>query len=148
MKHIVQMSGGVGSWATARVVKDKHVRPGDELVILFADVLIEDKETYEFLDAAAADIGVPITRIVVGVEVRSPSCGVRSRSTLPGMRAFASPTPPRKLRNPATPHTTARTTSAASVTSTQRPMRRGLRTRVTVAGAPGPEPPRCASPFF
>jgi 3'-phosphoadenosine 5'-phosphosulfate sulfotransferase (PAPS reductase)/FAD synthetase len=62
--HVVQFSGGIGSWATARLVADEHGTDG--LVLLFADTLIEDAGTYEFLDAAAADIGVPVTRISEG----------------------------------------------------------------------------------
>jgi hypothetical protein len=36
------------------------------LVILFADTLIEEPSPYEFLDAAAAQFGVPITRVCDG----------------------------------------------------------------------------------
>ncbi len=65
-KHVIQFSGGIGSWATARYVKDKLLGPDDELVLLFADTLIEDEGTYAFLEAAASDIGVPVTRISEG----------------------------------------------------------------------------------
>lgn len=64
MKHVIQFSGGVGSWATARIVRDRF--PDDDMVLLFADTLIEDEDTYAFLEAAADNIGVPITRVVVG----------------------------------------------------------------------------------
>jgi LAGLIDADG-like domain len=68
MKHVVQFSGGVGSWATSRYVKDNLVDGGrgDELILLFADTLIEDEQTYAFLEAASVDIGVEITRICMG----------------------------------------------------------------------------------
>jgi hypothetical protein len=39
---------------------------GDELVLLFADTLIEDEDTYRFVEAAAANVGVPLTRIAEG----------------------------------------------------------------------------------
>lgn len=63
-RHVVQMSGGTGSWATARRVADRHGT--DNLVLLFADTLAEDPDLYRFLDQAAADIGVPVTRVCDG----------------------------------------------------------------------------------
>lgn len=63
--HVVQFSGGIGSWATARLVADR-LPDGDKIILLFADTLIEDEGTYAFLDAAAADIGVEVTRISEG----------------------------------------------------------------------------------
>jgi hypothetical protein len=57
-------SGGIGSWGAARRVVDKHGTEG--LVLLFTDTLIEDADLYRFLDDAAADIGVPVTRIADG----------------------------------------------------------------------------------
>jgi hypothetical protein len=39
---------------------------GDQLVLLFADTLIEDEDTYRFLEAAAADLGEPVTRLSQG----------------------------------------------------------------------------------
>lgn len=57
-------SGGITSWAAARRVADMHGTDG--LVLLFADTLAEDDDLYRFLDDAAADIGVPITRVADG----------------------------------------------------------------------------------
>lgn len=57
-------SGGAGSWMTARRVAEKHGTDG--LVLLFADTLIEDADLYRFLDDAARDIGVPITKVADG----------------------------------------------------------------------------------
>lgn len=57
-------SGGVTSWAAARRVAD--VRGTGDLTLLFADTLIEDEDLYRFLDEAAKDIGVPITRVADG----------------------------------------------------------------------------------
>lgn len=63
MKRIVMFSGGLGSWATARRVKDKFGT--DDLYLVFADTkgnndsihAGEDASTYDFITAAAADIG-------------------------------------------------------------------------------------------
>lgn len=65
-KHVVQFSGGAGSWATARVVVDEIAGPDDEVVLLFADTLIEDADLYRFLEQASANLGLPITRVVEG----------------------------------------------------------------------------------
>lgn len=62
--HVVMFSGGVGSWAAARRVVASHGRR--RVTLLFADTLIEDPDLYRFLDQAAADIGVPVTRIADG----------------------------------------------------------------------------------
>lgn len=60
MKHIVNLSGGLCSfWALKRVV-DAH-GPND-VVPLFADVLIEDRDLYEFNRATEALLGVKIVR--------------------------------------------------------------------------------------
>ena len=63
-RHVVMMSGGITSWAAARRVADQHGTDG--MVLLFADTLAEDPDLYRFLDEAAADIGVPITRVADG----------------------------------------------------------------------------------
>lgn len=64
MHAVVQFSGGAGSWAAAkRVVAQKGF---DDVTLLFADTLIEDEDLYRFLDDAATDIGVPITRVADG----------------------------------------------------------------------------------
>lgn len=57
-------SGGIGSWATARRVVDKHGVDG--LVLLFADTKTEDEDLYRFVDEAAADIGGELVRIAEG----------------------------------------------------------------------------------
>lgn len=66
MKHVIMFSGGAGSWATARRVKDTLMTPEDKLVLLFADTLMEDEDLYRFLDQAAANIGVKVTRVAEG----------------------------------------------------------------------------------
>lgn len=65
MTHIVSLSGGIGSWYTARIVVDE-IAEEDPVVLLFADTLIEDEDTYAFLDAAVKDLGLPLTRIADG----------------------------------------------------------------------------------
>lgn len=54
MKHVVNFSGGIGSWAAARRVAAKHGR--ENVTLLFADTLIEDTDLYRFLVEAAANI--------------------------------------------------------------------------------------------
>ena len=63
-KRVVMFSGGLSSWATARRVVERHGTGG--VVLLFADTLMEDADLYRFLDDAAADVGVPVTRIADG----------------------------------------------------------------------------------
>jgi len=67
MKHVVSYSGGAGSWCAAKRVADQYGT--DNLVLLFADTLIEDADLYRFLHESAANIGVPITRIADGRSV-------------------------------------------------------------------------------
>lgn len=64
MKRIIMFSGGIGSWACARRVADQFGTDG--MVLLFADTLIEDEDLYRFLEEAAKDIGVPVTRLCDG----------------------------------------------------------------------------------
>lgn len=65
MKHIVNFSGGLCSfWAAHRVIS-KYGKEG--VVLLFADTLIEDPDLYLFNIQASKLLGVPITRISVGL---------------------------------------------------------------------------------
>lgn len=64
MRRVVQFSGGTGSWAAARRVVDDH--GPDDVVLLFADTLIEDPDLHRFLAEASADLGVPVTRVCDG----------------------------------------------------------------------------------
>jgi len=64
MKRIVMFSGGIGSWATAKLVAEEHGVEG--MVLLFADTLIEDEDLYRFIKEAAANVGVPLTTIAEG----------------------------------------------------------------------------------
>jgi len=42
VKHVVATSGGIGSWFTGMLVAREHVRPSDDLVLLFSDTRSED----------------------------------------------------------------------------------------------------------
>lgn len=61
MKHVINLSGGACSFWAAHRVADKFGT--DEMVLLFADTLIEDADLYRFNDFTAKHFGVPITRI-------------------------------------------------------------------------------------
>ncbi|OXM57074.1 hypothetical protein CFP71_10080 [Amycolatopsis thailandensis] len=62
--HVIQYSGGIGSWCTAQRVAAQH--GVDDLVLLFADTRIEEPSLYEFLAASAAQLGVPLVRVADG----------------------------------------------------------------------------------
>ena len=64
MKHVVQFSGGVGSWAAAKRVAERHGTR--DMVLLFADVRAEHSDLYRFLRDASLNIGVPVTIISDG----------------------------------------------------------------------------------
>ncbi|MEW1837493.1 LAGLIDADG family homing endonuclease [Nonomuraea angiospora] len=64
IRHVVMMSGGIGSWATARHVIAQH--GADATVLLFADTRVEHPTLYEFLDKAAASLGASLIRVADG----------------------------------------------------------------------------------
>lgn len=64
VRFVCMFSGGITSWAAAKRIAEQEGTDG--LVLLFADTLIEDEDCYRFLADAAANIGVPITRIADG----------------------------------------------------------------------------------
>jgi hypothetical protein len=63
LKHVVMFSGGIGSWAAAKMVAAKHGT--EDLYLVFTDVkgnaesphIGEDEDTYRFLDDAVKNIG-------------------------------------------------------------------------------------------
>jgi hypothetical protein len=63
MKHVVMFSGGIGSWATAKLVAEKHGTK--DLFLVFSDVkghnenphIGEDPDTYRFIDDAVKNVG-------------------------------------------------------------------------------------------
>ena len=63
-KHIILFSGGVGSWMAAQRVK-KEFGP-ENMILLFTDTMIEDKDLYRFLEEAADNIGAPLVRVADG----------------------------------------------------------------------------------
>ncbi len=54
-RHVVMFSGGIGSWAAAKRVAERHGT--DKLALLFTDTLIEDEDLYRFLGDAAVNVG-------------------------------------------------------------------------------------------
>lgn len=62
--HIIMFSGGVGSWATAKRVAERHGT--DNLILLFADTKMEDEDLYRFLDEAAEDVGGQLVKVAEG----------------------------------------------------------------------------------
>ena len=95
--HVVQYSGGIGSWAAAhRVIAEHGTR---SLVLLVADTRIEDPDLWRFVHDSSVHIGVEPTvvadgrtpfevfrdqRFLVLSPKRHLSEGVRR--TLPGVR--------------------------------------------------------------
>lgn len=67
--HLVQFSGGIGSWMTARRIRDKIMRRGDTLSLLFADTMMEDEDLYRFLEDAADDVKGDLIQIRDGRDV-------------------------------------------------------------------------------
>lgn len=67
MKHIVFYSGGLGSWATAKRVIERHGK--ENTILLFTDTKMEDEDLYRFLDDTEKDFGMKITRIADGRDV-------------------------------------------------------------------------------
>lgn len=64
MKRVVSFSGGVGSYCAARRVIQEHGR--DDVVLLFADTLVEDEDLYRFVYQGAFSLGCALTVIKDG----------------------------------------------------------------------------------
>lgn len=64
MIYLCHISGGVSSWMMARRVVDQH--GPENVVCIFADVLIEEESTYWFLDAAVKNLGAKFVRLCDG----------------------------------------------------------------------------------
>lgn len=63
LKHIIFYSGGLGSWATAKRVI--HTYGKDNVICLFTDTLIEDKDLYRFLLETTQEIyGIDQTDLI------------------------------------------------------------------------------------
>lgn len=61
MKYLVNFSGGWCSYFAAERTVAKYGK--ENVVLLFADVMIEDDDLYEFNQMASDKLGIPITRI-------------------------------------------------------------------------------------
>lgn len=62
--HVVMFSGGIGSWAAARRVRERH--PEERIIALFADTLMEDEDLYRFIPQAAASCGAELVTVTEG----------------------------------------------------------------------------------
>ena len=63
-RHVVHFSGGTMSWAAGKRAAERYGTDG--MVLLFADVMYEDEDTYRYLEDAAANIGAPLIKISDG----------------------------------------------------------------------------------
>lgn len=64
MKHIVSISGGVGSYFTLKRVLEKA--PKEDVIAVFCDTLAEDGDLYRFLDDIEKKLDIEIVRLCVG----------------------------------------------------------------------------------
>ncbi|KJY32152.1 hypothetical protein [Streptomyces sp. NRRL S-495] len=64
MKHVVQFSGGIGSFAAAVRVAERYGT--DDLVLLIADAGFEDEDLWRFAEDTGRLLGVPLTRVADG----------------------------------------------------------------------------------
>jgi hypothetical protein len=64
VRHIVQFSSGIGSWAVAQLLIGRVGR--ENMLLLFAETLVEDDDNYRFLRDAEQQLGVPVVRICEG----------------------------------------------------------------------------------
>lgn len=64
MNRVIMFSGGITSWGVARLVVERY--GPKNVILLFADTLVEDEDLYRFLDDASRDLELPITRIADG----------------------------------------------------------------------------------
>jgi len=80
-RHVVMLSGGIGSWAAGKRVAQKH--GSNNLTLLFCDTLIEDWDCYRFLDDAVANLGGEFVRLCDG---RDPWQVFRDEGTIANTR--------------------------------------------------------------
>ncbi|MGW1261267.1 hypothetical protein ACWD7Y_04800 [Streptomyces drozdowiczii] len=64
MKHVVQFSGGLGSFGAALAVAEKYGTR--DLTLLIADTGIEDEDLWRFADDTSRLLGVPLTKVADG----------------------------------------------------------------------------------
>ena len=65
-QYVVLFSGGAASWAAARRIVDSGAA---HVTLLFTDTMTEDEDLYRFLDDAARDLGLPVTRLSDGRDI-------------------------------------------------------------------------------
>lgn len=71
MKHLVSISGGIGSYFTLKRVIEKYGK--EDVVAIFCDTLAEDGDLYRFLSDIEKKFGIEIVRLCVG-ETPSTLC--------------------------------------------------------------------------
>lgn len=64
MIHISSYSGGGASWYTSELLAERFGR--DNIINLFADTLIEDEDTYRFIEETTEKSGIRLVRVADG----------------------------------------------------------------------------------
>ena len=64
LKHIVSFSGGMGSFAEAKSCVDKYGK--ENVLLLFADTLMEDEDLYRFKDEVVEFLGCELVTLCYG----------------------------------------------------------------------------------
>jgi len=64
MKHIISISGGVGSYFTLKRVLEEQ--PKEDIIAVFCDTLAEDGDLYRFLYDIEEKLDIPIIRLCEG----------------------------------------------------------------------------------
>ncbi|MFF1693060.1 hypothetical protein ACFVXC_05460 [Streptomyces sp. NPDC058257] len=64
MKHVIQFSGGLGSFGAALRVAEKHGT--SSMTLLIADTKAEDEDLWRFADDVSRLLGVPLTKVADG----------------------------------------------------------------------------------
>lgn len=66
-EYVVMFSGGVGSWAAAKRLRQQ--RPERPMRLLFCDTKTEDEDTYRFMREAAANLDCELIEIADGRDI-------------------------------------------------------------------------------
>lgn len=64
MKHIISISGGIGSYFTLKRVLENQ--PKEDVIAVFCDTLAEDGDLYRFLDDIEENLGISIVKLCEG----------------------------------------------------------------------------------
>lgn len=64
MKHIISLSGGIGSYFTLKRVLEKYNK--NDVIAVFCDTLAEDGDLYRFLDDIEKHLDIKIIRLCYG----------------------------------------------------------------------------------